>query len=68
MANLMPREYMATVSLVTVRDYLLAWSLRPREPVRRAYKRNDAAISRRTTRSYSTMRDLNVCMQSRQVC
>ena len=45
-ASLMAREYGITVSRVTVGRYLLAWGLSPQTPVRRAYERNDAALTR----------------------
>jgi transposase len=33
------------VSLTTVRRYRKGWGMSPQKPVRRAYERNDAAIS-----------------------
>ena len=51
-ASLIAREYGITVSLVTVGRYLLAWGLSPQKPVRRAYERNDAAITRWLKQEY----------------
>jgi transposase len=50
--SLIAREYGITVSLVTVGRYLLAWGLSPQKPVRRAYERNDAAITRWLKQEY----------------
>jgi transposase len=50
--SLIAREYGITVSLVTVGRYLLAWGLSPQKPVRRAYERNDAAITRWLKQDY----------------
>jgi transposase len=54
-ASLIAREYGITVSLVTVGRYLLAWGLSPQKPVRRAYERNDAAITRWLKQEYPAM-------------
>jgi len=51
-ASLIAREYGITVSLVTVGRYLQAWGLSPQKPVRRAYERNDAAITRWLKQDY----------------
>lgn len=44
--NLIEREYGITVSLTTVGRYLNGWGMSPQKPVRRAYERDAAAISR----------------------
>ena len=51
-ASLIAREYGIAVSLVTVGRYLRAWGLSPQKPVRRAYERNDAAITRWLKQEY----------------
>lgn len=51
-ASLIAREYGITVSLVSVGRYLRAWGLSPQKPVRRAYERNDAAITRWLKQEY----------------
>lgn len=51
-ASLIVREYGIAVSLVTVGRYLRAWGLSPQKPVRRAYERNDAAITRWLKQEY----------------
>jgi transposase len=51
-ASLIAREYGIEVSLVTVGRYLLAWGLSPQKPVRRAYERNEAAITRWLKQEY----------------
>lgn len=45
-AELIVREYNIEVSLTSVGRYLKAWGLSPQKPVRRAYERNDKAITR----------------------
>lgn len=45
-AALIHRTYGLAVSLVTVGRYLKAWGMSPQKPVRRAYERTDAAITR----------------------
>ena len=44
--TLIRRTYGLEVSLVTVGRYLKAWGMRPQKLVRRAYERQDAAITR----------------------
>ena len=44
--ELIAREYNIGVSLTSVGRYLKAWGLSAQKPVRRAYERNDEAISR----------------------
>lgn len=51
-ANLIARDYEIEVSLVTVGRYLAAWGLSPQKPVKRAYERNDAAITRWLQQDY----------------
>jgi transposase len=51
-ASLIVREYGITGSLVTVGRYLRAWGVSPQKPVRRAYERNDAAITRWLKQEY----------------
>ena len=51
-ASLIAREYGIAVSLVTVGRYLRAWGLSPQKPVRCAYERNDAAITRWLKQEY----------------
>jgi hypothetical protein len=51
-ASLIAREYGIKVSLVTVGRYLRAWGLSPQKPVRRAYERNEAAITRWLKQEY----------------
>jgi transposase len=45
-AELIAREYGIRVSLTSVGRYLKAWGMSPQKPMRRAYERNDAAITR----------------------
>ena len=45
-AALIRRLYGLKASLVTIGRYLKAWGLSPQKPVRRAYERQDAAITR----------------------
>jgi hypothetical protein len=54
-ATLIRREYGLGVSLVTVGRYLKAWGMSPQKPVRRAYERHDAAITRWLTQDYPAM-------------
>lgn len=54
-AALIRREYGLDVSLVTVGRYLKAWGLSPQKPVRRAYERNGAAITRWLTQDYPAL-------------
>ena len=54
-ASLIAREYGIAVSLVTVGRYLRAWVLSPQKPVRRAYERNDAAITRWLKQEYPAL-------------
>jgi transposase len=54
-ARLIVREYGLTVSRVTVGRYFLAWGLSPQKPVRRAYERNDAAITRWLKQEYPAL-------------
>jgi transposase len=51
-AALIRWTYGLTVSLVTVGHYLKAWGMSPQKPVRRAYERQDAAITRWLTQKY----------------
>jgi transposase len=51
-ARLIEREYGVAVSLTTVGRYLKAWGMSPQRPVRRAYERNDAAITRWLSQEY----------------
>lgn len=44
-AELIAREYGIRVSLTSVGCYLKAWGMSPQKPMRRAYERNDAAIT-----------------------
>ena len=44
--KLIERQYGITVSLTTVGRYLNRWGMSPQKPVRRAYERDAAAISR----------------------
>jgi transposase len=44
-ALLIKDEYGVAVSLTTVGRYLKSWGMSPQKPVRRAYERNDSAIS-----------------------
>jgi transposase len=44
-AGLIEREYGIRVSLTSVGRYLKAWGMSPQKPMRRAYERNDAAIT-----------------------
>ena len=41
-----------TVSLTTVGRYLRAWGMSPQKPVRRAYERNDEAITQWLSKTY----------------
>lgn len=54
-ASLIAREYGIAVSLVTVGRYLRAWGVSPQKPVRRAYERNDAAITRWLKQAYPAL-------------
>lgn len=45
-AELIAREYGIHVSLTSVGRYLKAWGMSPQKPMRRAYERNDVAITR----------------------
>ncbi len=45
-ALLIERELGTAISLTSVGRYLKAWGMSPQKPVRRAYERNDAAITR----------------------
>jgi len=54
-AALIRRTYGLTVSLVTVGRYLKAWGMSPQKPVRRAYERQDAAITRWLTQEYPAL-------------
>ena len=51
-ASLIARECGIAVSRVTVGRYLRAWGLRPQKPVRRAYERNEAAVTRWLKQEY----------------
>jgi transposase len=50
--TLIAREAGVAVSLTTVGRYLKSWGMSPQKPVRRAYERNDAAITRWLTQEY----------------
>jgi len=50
--SLIEREYGIRLSLSTVGNYLKAWDMTPQRPVRRAYERNEAAISRWVAEDY----------------
>jgi transposase len=54
-ASLIQREYGIVVSLVTVGRYLNAWGMSPQKPVRRAYERNDTAITRWLKQDYPAL-------------
>lgn len=54
-ASLIEREYGITVSPTTVGRYLKAWGMSAQKPVRRAYERNDAAISRWLNEEYPAL-------------
>lgn len=49
---LITRKLGVTVSLTTAGRYLHAWGMSPQKPVRRAYERNDVAITRWLKREY----------------
>jgi len=51
-AELIAREYGLQVSLTSVGRYLKAWGMSPQKPMRRAYERNDAAITRWLNEEY----------------
>jgi transposase len=51
-AQLIAARTGARVALTTVGRYLRAWGLTPQKPGRRAYERNDAAITRWLTTEY----------------
>jgi len=53
--RLIEREYSVTVSPTTVGRYLKAWGMSAQKPVRRAYERNDAAITRWLDEDYPTL-------------
>lgn len=52
---LIRRIYGLEVSLVTVGRYLKAWGMSPQKPVRRAYERQDAAITRWLRQEYPAL-------------
>ncbi|MDH5669600.1 MAG: IS630 family transposase [Nitrospira sp.] len=54
-AALIRQIYGLRVSLVTVGRYLKAWGMSPQKPVRRAYERQDAAITRWLTQEYPAL-------------
>ena len=54
-AALIRRAYGIEVSLVTVGRYLKAWGMSPQKPVRRAYERKDAAITRWLRQEYPAL-------------
>lgn len=54
-AALIAREYAIQVSLSSVGRYLKAWGMSPQKPARRAYERNDVAISRWLTEEYPAL-------------
>ncbi len=54
-AQLIARDYGIRVSLTTVGRYLRAWGLSAQKPVRRAYERNDAAITRWLEEDYPAL-------------
>jgi transposase len=49
---LIVREYGIRVSLTSVGRYLKAWGMSPQKPMKHAYERNDAAITRWLTEEY----------------
>jgi len=51
-AELITREYGIRVSLTSVGRYLKAWGMSPQKPMKRAYERNDAAITRWLNEEY----------------
>ena len=53
--ELIVREYNIGVSLTSVGRYLKAWGLSPQKPVRRAYERNDEAITRWLMEEYPAL-------------
>jgi len=53
--RLIEREYSVTVSQTTVGRYLKAWGMSAQKPVRRAYERNDAAITRWLDEDYPNL-------------
>lgn len=54
-AALIRRTYGLAVSLVTVGRYLKAWGMSPQKPMRRAYERQDAAITRWLSQEYPAL-------------
>ena len=50
--SLIEREYGISVSLTSVGRYLKRWGMSPQKPVRRAYERNEAAITRWLRQEY----------------
>jgi transposase len=54
-AALIRRLYGLKASLVTIGRYLKAWGLSPQKPVRRAYERQDAALTRWLTQEYPAL-------------
>jgi transposase len=51
-AELIAREYGIRVSLTSVGRYLKDWGMSPQKPMKRAYERNDAAITRWLNEEY----------------
>lgn len=51
-AELIVREYGIRVSLTSVGRYLKAWGMSPQKPMKRAYERNDAAVTRWLNQEY----------------
>lgn len=54
-ANLIEQQFGLTVSLTTIGRYLQAWGLSAQKPVRRAYERNDATLTRWLTEEYPAL-------------
>ncbi len=54
-ASLIAQEFGLTVSLTTIGRYLQAWGLSVQKPVRRAYERNDTALTRWLTKEYPAL-------------
>jgi len=54
-AALIRQTYGLQVSLVTIGRYLTAWGMSTQKPVRRAYERQDAAITRWLTQEYPAL-------------
>lgn len=54
-AALIRRAYDLELSLVTVGRYLKAWGMSPQKPVRRAYERKDATITRWLRQEYPAL-------------